>query len=399
MSFSRTDTSRAAEWWFTIDRTLVGVILVLMAVGIVISLAASPAVALRKGLPTFHFAERHVLFAIVGSVLMLAVSMLSPGEVRRLALGLLLASLALMIWVALTGLEVNGAKRWVRLGGHSFQPSEMAKPAFVVMTAWLLAKARRENEQPPLAPPLVVALALFAALVGLLVIQPDIGQTLLVSLVWGAMFVLSGQPLKWAAGLGLVGVAGFAAACAAFDHVRSRVKRFIDPSSGDTFQTDRAIQSFTEGGFLGRGPGEGTIKSVLPDAHTDFIFAVIGEEYGVLACLALLGLFAVVAGRALLFAASEPDPFLRLAVTGLALLFALQAAINMGVNVGLLPAKGMTLPFISAGGSSNLAISLTMGMLLALMRRRPDASRVKKPQLQPTLGRNPSREELAIRGK
>lgn len=383
MNFSRADTSRAAEWWFTVDRSLVGVILTLVAIGIVVSLAASPAVAARKGLPLFYFAERHILFAAGGVLLMVGVSLMSPPEIRRLSLALLLAALGMMIWVAVAGPEVNGAKRWIRFSGYSFQPSELAKPAFVVMTAWLLADAQRSSERPSL----IIASVLFALFVGLLAIQPDIGQMMLVGMVWGAMFVLSGQPLMRAAGLVAAGIAAFVAAYFSHDHVRSRVRRFIDPSSGDTFQTDRAIQSFTEGGFLGRGPGEGTIKSVLPDAHTDFIFAVIGEEYGVVACLALLGLFAFVAVKALRFAVYEPNPFLRLAVTGLALLFALQAAINMGVNVGLLPAKGMTLPFISAGGSSNLAVSLTIGMLLALMRRRPDATRVKKPQLQPTLGR------------
>lgn len=383
MSFSRSDTSRAAEWWFTVDRVLIGVILVLMAVGVIISLAASPAVAVRKGLPSFHFAERHVLFALAGGVLMVAVSLLSPREVRRLALVLLVGAIVMMIWVTVAGPEINGAKRWIRFGSHSFQPSELAKPAFVVMTAWLLAQAQRQSDGPAL----MLAVGLLAILTGLLVIQPDIGQTMLIGLVWGAMFVLSGQPLIRAAGLALAGAAVIVVAYFSHEHMRSRIRRFIDPSSGDTFQTDRAIQSFTEGGFLGRGPGEGTIKSVLPDAHTDFIFAVIGEEYGVLACLALLGLFAFAAARAFRHAAYEPDPFLRLAVTGLALLFVLQAAINMGVNVGLLPAKGMTLPFISAGGSSNLAVSLTIGLLLALMRRRPDATRVKKPQLQPTLGR------------
>jgi cell division protein FtsW len=383
MSFSRADRSQVAEWWFTIDRTLLAAIAVLMATGMVLSLAASPAVAIRKGYPAFYFVERHVVFAILGGLLMIAASMLAPRQVRRLCLALLIVSLGLMIWVVLSGPEINGARRWVRLAGHSLQPSEIAKPAFVVVSAWLLAEARTRPDMPAL--PLAMGLVLL--LTGLLITQPDVGQTMLVATVWGAMFVLSGQPLLRAGLLGLAGLASFAASWFAFDHVRSRVRRFIDPSSGDTYQTDRAIQSFTEGGLLGRGPGEGTIKSVLPDAHTDFIFAVIGEEYGALACLALLGLFAFIGARALRHAWSEPEPFQRLAVSGLVLLFVLQAAINMAVNVGLLPAKGMTLPFVSAGGSSSLAVSLTVGLLLALMRRRPDATRVKKPQLRPTLGR------------
>jgi len=383
MTFSRADRSRAAEWWFTIDRRMVTAILILMAIGIVLSLAASPAVAVRKGLPAFYFAERQLLYAMLGCLVMVTASLLSPREIRRLALALLLLSFAAMIWVAVSGPEINGARRWMRIAGYSFQPSEIAKPAFIVMTAWLLAEARRNPDGRALS----LAFVTFALLVGLLVIQPDIGQTILIAAVWGAMFIISGQPLIRAGALGLAGIAGFVIAYFSFDHVRRRVHRFIDPSSGDTFQTDRAIQSFTEGGLLGRGPGEGTIKSVLPDAHTDFIFAVIGEEYGALACLVLLGLFAFVAARALRRAASEPDPFIRLAVAGLALLFSLQALINVGVNVGLLPAKGMTLPFISAGGSSNVAVSLTVGLLLALMRRRPDVAHVKRPQLSPMFGR------------
>jgi cell division protein FtsW len=383
MTFTRADRSLIAEWWFTVDRVLLGAVFILIAAGVVLSLAASPAVAVRKGLPAFYFAERHAAFAALGVLLMLAISLLTPRQIRRLAGVLFFVSIGLMIWLAAAGPEINGARRWVRLAGHSFQPSEFAKPGFVVLSAWLFAEARHRKDMPAVA----IGVALFALFTGLLLIQPDVGQTLLVVLVWGALLVLSGQPLRYAAILAGGGLAMLGAAYVMFDHVRSRIGRFIDPSSGDTFQTDRAIQSFSEGGFLGRGPGEGTIKSVLPDAHTDFIFAVIGEEYGVLACLVLLGLFAFVVWRALTHIWREPDLFKRLGVVGLALLFAFQASINMSVNVGLLPAKGMTLPFISSGGSSNLAVSIAVGMMLGLMRRRPNAGHVKKPQLQPSLGR------------
>ena len=381
MRLTRAEQSLLADWWFTVDRALLGVLLGLIAAGCILSLAASPAVAVKKGLSAFHFAERHFLFAGLGVVIMLAVSALSPRHVRRLALILFLAAIGLMLWVPLFGPEIKGARRWVHFAGHSFQPSEMGKPALVVLVAWLLAEGVRRPDI--LALPMAVgAGAMFA---GLLVIQPDVGQTLLVALVWGALFLLSGQPLRLALLLLPVGAVGFGVAYLAFDHVRSRVARFIDPSSGDTYQVDRAIQSFAEGGLMGRGPGEGVVKSVLPDAHTDFIFAVIGEEYGLLACLALLALYGAIGVRAIARVWREPDDFVRLAVVGLALLLVLQAAINMGVNVGLLPAKGMTLPFISAGGSSNLATSLTAGMLLALMRRRPDMAYVKKPQLRPSI--------------
>ncbi|MEZ5816003.1 MAG: putative peptidoglycan glycosyltransferase FtsW [Hyphomicrobiaceae bacterium] len=380
MRLTRDDRSVLADWWFTVDRHLLAVLLALIGIGCVLSLAASPAVAVKKGLPPFYFAERHFLFAGLGLAVMLTVSALSPRQIRRLALILLLTSLALMAWTLLEGPEIKGARRWVRLLGYSFQPSEIGKPALVVLVAWLFSESTVRDDVP--AVPLAVATGLVFA--GLLVVQPDVGQTLLVACVWGALFLLSGQPLRWALALVPVGAAGFGGAYFAFDHVRRRVWRFIDPSSGDNYQVERAIQSFSEGGLMGRGPGEGVIKSVLPDAHTDFIFAVIGEEYGVLACLGLVALYAVVAARAFRHAWREPDAFVRLAVIGLSLLIVLQALINMGVNVGLLPAKGMTLPFLSAGGSSTVATSLTAGMLLALMRRRPDPSRVRKPQLRPT---------------
>lgn len=311
---------------------------------------------------------------------MLAVSLLSLRQIRRAALIVLLVMLCLMAAVLVLGPEINGARRWLRVYGHSFQPSELAKPAFVVIAAWLFAESGRRSDVPALA----LAVLLYVLIVGMVAFQPDIGQALLITVVWGALFFLSGQPLRRLALFILFATAAFAGIYATFPHVRVRIARFLDPSSGDTYQTDRAIESFTEGGFFGRGPGEGTIKGILPDAHTDFPFAVIGEEYGTLACLVLVVLFAFVAFRALWHVWGEEDGFRRLAVTGLALLFALQAGINMSVNVGLAPAKGMTLPFISSGGSSNLAAALLAGLLLSLTRRWPGARRVKKPSFRTT---------------
>jgi cell division protein FtsW len=381
MRLSREDRSRVTEWWFTVDHVLLTAILAIVVAGMVLSLAASPAVAMKKGLQAYYFVERHVFFSCAGLLVMLAVSLLEPQAVRRLALFVFLASMAAMILVHWTGVEIKGARRWLSIGGHSFQPSEFAKPAFIVLTAWLFAEARTRKDMPAL--PLAVGLATVFA--GLLVFQPDVGQTLLVAAVWGALYFVSGQPLAGGLAFALLGAGGLGAAYLGLDYVRLRVDRFFNPVAGDTSQVDRAMQSFAEGGFFGRGPGEGTIKSVLPDAHTDFIFAVVAEEYGVLACLALLGLFAFVVLRALWQSGSEPNAATRFSIIGLALIFGLQALINMGVNVGLLPVKGMTLPFISAGGSSMLAVSLTLGMLLALTRRRPDPQRLKKPRLLTTL--------------
>lgn len=381
MKFSRADRSRLAEWWFTVDHVLLYAILIIVAAGVVLSLAASPAVALKKGLPAYYFVERHVIFSLAGIVIMLAVSLLGPASVRRLAVLTLAGAMAGLVGVYFMGDEINGARRWLSIEGHSIQPSEFAKPAFVVVSGWLLAEARRRPDMPALT----LAMALFAIFAGLLVIQPDVGQTMLVTMVWMTMLFVSGLAATGAAVVAVAGAVGLYAAYIYFPHVAFRIDRFINPQTGDFSQGDRAIRSFVEGGFLGRGPGEGTIKTSLPDAHTDYIFAVVAEEYGALACLALLCLFAFVVLRALRHAESEPDSATRLGIVGLSLMFGLQALINMGVNVGLLPAKGMTLPFLSAGGSSMLAISLTLGMLLALTRRRPDADRLKKPPLMPSL--------------
>jgi cell division protein FtsW len=376
MRLSRAERSLLVDWWFTVDRALLAAVLVIVGAGLLLSLAASPSIALRRGLPMFYFVERHVVFALASVAILIAVSLLSPAQVRRLALVVLLVALGMMLLVLLVGAEINGARRWLHMGGYSVQPSEFAKPAFVVLSAWLLA----EGERRPDMPAMPMAAALYLMFACLLVLEPDVGQALLASLVWAALFLLAGRPLRWffmlAAGL----AGGLLAAYMSLGYVRSRVDRFLHPMVGDTFQTDRSLHSFIEGGFFGKGPGEGTIKTVLPDAHTDFIFAVIAEEYGVLACLVLLALFALVAVRVFSRHVDQSSGFAPLASAGLTLLFVLQAIINMAVNVGLIPAKGMTLPFISSGGSSMLAVGLTMGMLLAVTRRRPDPARVKKPE-------------------
>ncbi len=369
MRLSRSDRSLVSEWWFTLDRVLAACILTLMGTGVILSLAAGPAMAARHGFAPFHYVFRHALFTGIGLALAFWVSLASPRQVRRLALGLFLATLVLLVLVLLVGPELNGAQRWLRIAGYSLQPSEFAKPAFVVLAAWLFAEARRRPDLPAIP----MAIAVYILLAGLIVVEPDIGQTLLISLVWVGLFFVSGMPLAWLAASIGIGLGGLAVAYAVLPHVQSRLDRFFDPSSGDSYQMDRARRFFMEGGFFGRGPGEGAIKSQLPDSHTDFIFAVIAEEYGIIACLVLIGLFGLIVVRSLSHAWREPDGFVRNGIVGLTLLFALQAIINMAVNVGLLPAKGMTLPFISYGGSSLLAMSLAMGMLLALTRRRPGA--------------------------
>ena len=379
MRISRAERSLLADWWFTVDRMLLAAILVIAGAGLLLSLAASPSIAVKRGLPTYYFVERHLVFALAGVAVMLVVSALSPRAVRRLALVVMVAAIAMMVLVLLSGSEINGARRWLHIAGYSLQPSEFAKPAFVVLCAWLLAEAERRPDIPATA----LACLLYLAFAGLLILQPDFGQTLLVSLLWGALFLLSGRSFKSFLVLLAALSAGVVAAYFSVGYVRWRVDRFFDPSLGGSFQTERALQSFIEGGFFGKGPGEGTIKTVLPDARSDFIFAVIGEEYGALACLVIVGLFALVAIRVFSRQTGRRDGFARLASEGLALLFVLQAIVNMAVSVGLVPAKGITLPFISSGGSSTLGIGLAMGMLLALTRRGADTARVAKHGFAP----------------
>jgi cell division protein FtsW len=372
MRMTRADRSVLSDWWFTVDRLMFFGLLLLMGTGVVLSLAASPPIAARFHLEHFYFVRRHAALLLPAVAIMFAASTLTPKQIRRASLVIFSVGITLMVLTLLVGPEIKGARRWLQIGFVSIQPSEFVKPAFVVLVAWLFNEAQKRRDVPGTE----LAIALYAVFALLLVLQPDFGQTLLITLVWGALFFMAGINLVWIGVLGVAGLAGVAAAYALMPHVASRIDRFLYPASGDTYQADRALDSFLHGGWLGRGPGEGTVKDVLPDSHTDFIFAVVAEEYGLIACLILLALFAFIVLRGLSKAAQEPDGFIRHATAGLMMLFGLQALINMAVNVGLLPAKGMTLPFISYGGSSLLAMGLTMGLTLGLTRRRPTAGRL-----------------------
>jgi cell division protein FtsW len=366
---SRAERTPFGDWWWTIDRPMLAALGTLMLGGIVLSLAASPPVAARIGLDTFHFLNRHVMYLVPAFAVLIATSLLSPRHIRRVAFIVFGVSLALTAATLVFGAEVKGARRWIVLLGVNIQPSEFLKPAFVVLTSWLFAESARRPEMPANS----VALGVLLATIALLMLQPDFGQTMLVSLVWAALFFMAGMRWIWVVGLAGTAAAGLAGAYLTVPHVALRIKRFLDKSSGDTFQVDTALESFARGGWLGRGPGEGTVKRILPDSHTDFVFAVAAEEFGIVLCVALVGLFALIVLRALMYAFRTEDAFTRFAVAGLAMLFGLQSAINMMVNLHLLPAKGMTLPFISYGGSSLISLAYGMGMLLALTRERPRA--------------------------
>jgi cell division protein FtsW len=369
VKFRRTDRSPLAEWWWTVDRLQLAGIFALAFCGLILALAASPTVAVRLGQPEYHFVVRQLLFLGPALLLMISVSLLSPRQIRRLSLLVFGVGIGLMAVAILFGTPVKGATRWLNLGLLSLQPSEFVKPAFVVLSAWFFAEGAARRELPGN----LIAFALFVLFAALLVLQPDFGQTMLVTLVWGVLFFMAGMPWLWSALIGGLSVAGLAIAYATVPHVTARFDRFLNPEIGDTFQVDTAREAILNGGWLGQGPGEGTVKRILPDAHTDFIFAVAAEEFGVIACLVLVGIFAFLVLRGMSRALAEDDPFPRLAVGGLSALIGVQAGINMAVNLGMAPAKGMTLPFVSYGGSSLLAMALAMGFVLGLSRRRPGA--------------------------
>lgn len=364
---SRAERSYLGSWWWTVDHTLLAALGVLMIAGLVFLMAGGPPVAERLGLPTFHFVHRQALYLIPTVGLLLGVSFLSLRHVRRVALALYLAGVALCILAIKFGPEIKGAHRWIAAGGLGVQPSEFVKPAFVIIAAWAFSEGARRKDVPGT----LIALLVLPLTIVPLLMQPDFGQTMLITMVWCGLFFVAGLHWFWVAGLGGAGIVGVGAAYKLLPHVRDRIERFLNKDAGDGFQDLLARESFANGSWFGTGPGEGVAKRHLPDAHTDFIFAVTGEEFGVLVCLGLLGLFAFIVMRGLVLAQRNEDAFTRLATTGLVMMFGLQACINMAVNVRLMPAKGMTLPFISYGGSSLVSLALGMGFLIALTRKRP----------------------------
>ena len=364
-SLSRADDSLLGRWWWSVDRWTLSAIGMLIGVGYIMMLAASPAVAERIGTSRETFILKQVVFLALAGLTVVLVSLLSPRDTRRLAIAGCLIALALTAATMVMGVEIKGARRWISLPGMTVQPSEFLKPCFAVVTAWLLS----EGKKSPRFPGMIAAFAVFILIVLLLKSQPDIGMLAVVSVVFLAQLYVSGLPLILVGvALGLIGGASVMA-YTLFPHVRSRVTRFWD-GTGDNYQVTTALEAFGNGGLLGRGPGEGRVKDVLPDAHADFVFAVAGEEFGMLLCVVIVAVFAFIVLRGLLRLLREHDPFIVLSCTGLITGFGLQAFVNMASALKLIPTKGMTLPFISYGGSSAIAVALGMGMLLALTRRR-----------------------------
>ncbi len=365
--FSRTDRSLLGRWWWTIDRWTFLCISSLLVLGIFLSFSASPSVAHTIDLPTFYFVKRHFIFAVLSFLLMISVSLNPPKLLRVLCWTILGVCLIFLMLTPLIGMEIKGARRWINLFGFSLQASEFAKPTFAVATAWLLSKHR----EGPLTGKML-SILLYAALILLIIIQPDFGMAFTITGVWFFQFFLAGLPLRWVVLLGGVGLLGSVGAYFLFPHVASRVDRFLNPEAGDQFQIMRSLQAFKQGGFWGRGPGEGIIKKNIPDAHADFVFSVAGEEFGFIMCLFIVSLFLFLVVRGLYFAHKEHNKFLSLAIKGLLCQIAMQNILNIAYNLQHIHTKGMTLPFLSYGGSSLLSIGLGAGLILSFTKKRLD---------------------------
>jgi cell division protein FtsW len=367
-AFARTDRSKLGMWWWTTDRLLLGTAAALVFLGVMLSFASSPAATQRMGIDDpFYFSLRQSVFAAGAACVLLSVSMLSPRGVRRVAFFVWIAAILCMMALPFIGHAAKGATRWVQIGPMTLQPSEFVKPALIVLVSWMFAESQKGRGVPGVS----IAACLYGLTIGLLLIQPDIGQSLLITVAFGAAFFMAGVPFGWIAAMAGMAVAGMIGAYLTFDHVRSRFERFLSPEGADTHQVDRAAEAIAAGGLFGRGPGEGVMKRHVPDLHTDFIYSVAAEEYGLVFSLLLIALFATLTIRGLLRAMKLTEPFEQVAAAGLFVLVGQQACINVAVNLNLIPTKGMTLPFISYGGSSMLAMGLTLGMALALTRKRP----------------------------
>lgn len=370
---SRLDNSPFAQLWWSIDRPSLAILSLIIVIGAIVLMAAGPTAAARfSNVSEFHFPMRQMMFMVPTVLLMVSIAFLTPLQARRLGVFIFAGALAVMVLVLLFASEVNGAHRWLYFGSFSLQPSEFAKPGFVIAAAWMLAEGARDPKFPGGA----VAIGLYAVFAGLLLMQPDFGQWALVTAVWAVMFFVAGWSWLWIALLGVVGIGALTAGYYLSAHVAARVDGFFKPGANETFQVDRAGETIANGGWFGRGDAS-ALKGALPDAHTDFIFAVAGEEFGFILTVLIVLLFAAFTVRVMSVAAGLKSIFAQCAATGLAALIGFQALINIGVSLRALPAKGMTLPFISYGGSSLLATGLTVGLIFALTRTHQGVFRRK----------------------
>ncbi len=362
--------SLATERARTLDRPIMLLAGALLAIGIIVALAASPAASRQfQAGEAFYFAARQAAYVVVGVLIAAIAAQAEPRLIRRVGVVLAAIMLPLCALVAIFAPDVRGAQRWVMIAGTSFQPSELLKPALVIVWAWMLSEMVRQ----PRFPGWQVSLGLYALAAFALLMQPDLGQTALLMAVLAPLLMLAGMKLRWLALGGIVAALCAAALIALYPHARERWDGYVNPEGPAAYQVGRALDAIASGGVVGRGPGEGVVKRTLPDAHADFVFAVAAEEFGLLASLGIIALFGALAFRGLSRASRLVDPFEQIAAAGLTTLLVAQAAVHVAVNVSLAPAKGMTLPFVSYGGSSMIGAALTLGFLLALTRRRPGA--------------------------
>lgn len=368
--FSRTDRSLLGRWWWSVDRPLLVCFLALMFFGVMLTMAGSPPVAERLGLDSFHFVKRHVVMLIPTIALMIFFSFLDLRNMRLISLISFVVIVGLLIITPFLGTEIKGAKRWLNLGGFSLQASEFLKPVFCMMNAWIFSHLAK---QFPTVRPWQLSIGLFCCMAFLLLLQPDLGMTVVITAIWAVQFFMTGLSFQVIAIIGISGVVGLLGAYFLFPHVSDRINKFLfvtDDKFGASYQIEKSLNAFRNGGLWGQGPGEGVYKKHLPDAHADFIFSVAGEEFGLIVCAILVGVFGIIFFRALVQFNRERNFFIIIAGVGLVVSFTFQAVINMSSALNLIPTKGMTLPFVSYGGSSLLALGIHTGLILGLTRRR-----------------------------
>jgi cell division protein FtsW len=364
------------SWWRSIDQQTIISLGLLFAFSLMLVTTASPAVAHRIGLEATYFSSRHTIYLLLGGISIFCISLIDIINIRRLGIIGLAASIILLILVKFYGYEVKGATRWINIAGFSMQPSEFVKPFFIIATAWILSMKSKEY------PAFAISLVLYLTIITLLFLQPDFGMVVMVSLIWGVQLFVSGLPIIWII-IAMIGGAGLLLFAYNFlPHATDRINNFLNPKVGENYQVTKSLKAFEQGGLYGKGPGEGSVKQVLPDSHADFIFSVAGEEFGAIICLIIATIFAFIVVRGLLLLIDEEDRFTILAATGILCQFGLQAIINMGVTLNMLPTKGMTLPFISYGGSSTMAIAIGMGFLLSLTRKRGGLTKYRMQMLE-----------------
>ena len=370
-SFSRADKSLIGRWWWTIDRPLLFSFLTLLVLGILLSLAGSPGTAERLNIDTFYFVKRHAVLSVGALGVILVGSLASPRLLRYVCWTVLGASIVMLVLTPLMGMEIKGARRWISLGGFSLQATEFVKPSFIVVAAWLFS----QKKQYPLSGQMM-SFILYLVLVSLILMQPDFGMTFIISATWFIQIFLAGLPWLWIGTLAIAGLTGAVGAYFFFPHVTSRIDRFLNPETGDQYQITQSLEAFKSGGVFGQGPGEGIFKRHLPDAHADFIFPVAAEEFGFFFCVFVLAIYAFIFVRTVYLLRREKNLFLILALGGLISQFTLQALVNISSALKLIPTKGMTLPFLSYGGSSLLGCSLGVALILSITRKRSDDSRI-----------------------